>query len=234
MNEQEAKKEIEKLTEELNHHNYLYYVKAQPVISDYDFDQMLVQLKKLEEQYPQLASPNSPTKRVGGDITKNFPTVKHKYPMLSLENSYSIEDIKDWETRLKKLVDGEVEYVCELKYDGVAIGITYENGELTRAVTRGDGVEGEEVTFNVRTIRSIPLKLKSNGYPASFEIRGEVFLPRKSFDKINKEREEAGEPLYANPRNTAAGTLKLQDSSIVAQRGLDSFLYGFLYRQQSL
>lgn len=227
MNENEAQKEIAKLVEDLNHHNYLYYVKAQPVISDYEFDQLLEKLKKLEQDFPQLASPNSPTKRVGGDITKNFPTVKHKYPMLSLENSYSIEDITDWEKRLKKLVDGEVEYVCELKYDGVAIGITYTNGELTRAVTRGDGVEGEDITPNVRTIRSIPLKLKGSDYPNEFEIRGEIFLPRASFEKMNKEREEAGETLYANPRNTAAGTLKQQDSSIVAKRGLDSYLYGF-------
>lgn len=227
MNEEQAKEQIEQLTQELNHHNHLYYVKAQPVISDYEFDMLLEQLKKLEADFPQYASPNSPSKRVGGDITKNFPTVKHKYPMLSLENSYSIEDIADWEKRLKKLVDGEVEYVCELKYDGVAIGITYTGGELSHAVTRGDGVEGEDITPNVRTIRSVPLKLTGQGFPAEFEIRGEIFLPRASFEKMNKEREEAGEPLYANPRNTAAGTLKQQDSAIVAKRGLDSFLYGF-------
>ncbi|HYG52013.1 MAG TPA: NAD-dependent DNA ligase LigA, partial [Flavobacteriales bacterium] len=227
MTEAEAQKEIEKLTDELNHHNHLYYVKAQPVISDYDFDQLLEKLKKLEEQFPKFASPNSPTKRVGGDITKIFPTVKHKYPMLSLSNSYSTEDIVDWETRLKKLADGDIEYVCELKYDGVAIGITYVNGELFRAVTRGDGEEGEDITPNVRTIKSVPLKLTGTGYPQEFEIRGEIILPRSSFDKMNAEREAAGEPLYANPRNTAAGTLKNQDSAVVASRGLDSFLYGF-------
>lgn len=227
MTQEEAKSRIEQLSLELNHHNHLYYVKAQPVISDFEFDQLLNELKKLEERFPSLVSSNSPTKRVGGDITKNFPTIKHKYPMLSLDNSYSQEDIIDWETRLKKLVDGEVEYICELKYDGVAIGITYVNGEMVRAVTRGDGVEGEEITPNVRTIKSIPLKLTGHDYPQEFEIRGEIFLPRKSFDKINKEREEAGEPTFANPRNTAAGTLKIQDSAVVAKRGLDSYLYGF-------
>lgn len=227
MNQFEAQEEIQKLTDELNHHNHLYYVKAQPVISDYEFDQMLKRLQQLENEFPALASPNSPTKRVGGDLTKNFATVKHKYPMLSLDNSYSKDDIIEWENRLKKLSDGHLEYVCELKYDGVAIGITYKNGELIRAVTRGDGTEGEEITPNVRTIKSIPLTLIGKDYPEEFEIRGEIILPHKSFAKMNKEREEAGETLYANPRNTAAGTLKLQDSAIVASRNLDSFLYGF-------
>lgn len=227
MNEEKAKHEIERLTKELNHHNHLYYVLAQPEISDYEFDQLLKQLQEIEKQFPQFASENSPTKRVGGDITKNFKTIKHKYPMLSLDNSYSQEDIIEWEKRLKKLVEADLEYVCELKYDGVAIGITYKNGELVSAVTRGDGVEGEEITPNVRTIRSVPLVLNGKGYPDEFEIRGEIILPRKNFDKINKEREENGEPPFANPRNTAAGTLKLQDSGVVAKRGLDSFLYGF-------
>ena len=226
MTEEQAKNKIKELTDALNKHNYLYYVEANPIISDYEFDQMMEELARLENQFPALADDNSPTKRVGGDITKNFPTVKHKYPMLSLSNSYSREEIVDFENRVKKLIDGEVDYVCELKYDGVAVGVTYTNGELTRAVTRGDGVEGEDVTFNVRTVRSIPLKLTESGYPQEFEIRGEIFLPRASFHKMNKEREEAGEVLYANPRNTAAGTLKLQDSSIVARRGLDSYLYG--------
>lgn len=230
MNKDEAKNKIEQLTKALHHHNYLYYVKVAPEISDFEFDQLLKELNDLEKAHPEFADVNSPTKRVGGDLTKNFPTVKHKYPMLSLENSYSKEDIIDWENRLKKLVDGEVEYVCELKYDGVAIGITYENGALVRAVTRGDGVEGEEITPNVRTIRSVPLTLTGNDYPDEFEIRGEIFLPRKSFDKINSEREENGEAPFANPRNTAAGTLKLQDSAVVAQRGLDSYLYGFYTR----
>jgi DNA ligase (NAD+) len=227
MNQFEAQEAIQKLTDELNHHNHLYYVKAQPVISDYDFDQLLKKLQQLENEFPTLASPNSPTKRVGGDITKNFKTVKHKYPMLSLDNSYSKDDIIDWENRLKKLSEGQLEYVCELKYDGVAIGITYVDGALVRAVTRGDGEEGEEITPNVRTIKSIPLNLMGHDFPKEFEIRGEIFLPHKSFVKMNKEREEAGEPLYANPRNTAAGTLKQQDSAKVASRGLDSFLYGF-------
>ncbi len=227
MNPIKPKEEIDRLTDELNRHNYLYYVSAKPVISDQTFDEMLKKLEILEKEFPEYASPNSPTKRVGGDLTKNFPSVKHKYPMLSLDNSYSREEIAEWENRLKKLIDVDPEYVCELKYDGVAIGITYLNGELARAVTRGDGESGEEVTPNVRTIRTIPLKLTGNGYPQEFEIRGEIILPRQQFDAINKEREEAGEQPYANPRNTAAGTLKLQDSSIVAKRNLDSFLYGF-------
>lgn len=225
MTKDEAKLKIGKLTKELNRHNHLYYVKAQPEISDFNFDRLLEELALLEKQFPELADVNSPTQRVGGGITKDFPVVKHKYPMLSLSNSYSREEIIDFENRLKKLTEGKVEYVCELKYDGVAIGITYKNGQLLRAVTRGDGEQGEDITANVRTINSIPLQLTGN-FPEEFEIRGEIFFPRKNFDQLNKEREEAGETLYANPRNTAAGTLKNQDSGIVAKRGLDSFLYG--------
>ena len=183
------------------------------------------ELQKLEEQFPEFAYDDSPTKRVGGDITKEFETVKHKYPMLSLSNSYSKEDIQDFETRIKKLVENELEYICELKYDGVAIGITYKNGRLKRAVTRGDGVQGDDITANVKTIRSIPLQLKGNDFPEEFEIRGEIFFPKNVFEALNKEREEQGEALYANARNTASGTLKMQDSSIVAQRMLDSYLY---------
>lgn len=225
MTSEEAKKKIDDLTQQLNHHNYLYYVKAQPEISDYDFDMLLEELSQLEKQFPEWADENSPTKRVGGTVTKDFPSVKHRFPMLSLSNSYSQEEIIDFENRIKKLVDGEVEYVCELKYDGVAIGISYLDGVLLRAVTRGDGEQGEDITPNVRTIKSIPLKLKGT-FPKEFEIRGEIFFPRANFDKLNAEREAEGEPLYANPRNTAAGTLKNQDSAIVAKRGLDSFLYG--------
>jgi len=221
----EIKKYILKLTKDLQFHNNLYYVKNKPEISDYDFDQKLKELQKLENQYPEYADPNSPTKRVGGDITKKFKVVEHIYPMLSLANSYSKEEIADWETRNKKLIVDEPEYVCELKYDGVAIGIKYKNGEFNQAVTRGDGSKGEDISANVKTIKTIPLKLHGN-YPADFEIRGEIFFPLKAFEALNKFKEEAGEELFANPRNTASGTLKMQDSSIVAKRGLDCFLYG--------
>jgi DNA ligase (NAD+) len=225
MNKLDAKEEILKLSEVINHHNHLYYVESNPVISDYDFDMLLKRLQELEQQFPEFAFDFSPTKRVGGDITKKFETVVHRFPMLSLSNTYSEEEIQEWETRLKKQAEGELEYVCELKYDGVAIGIRYENGVLTRAVTRGDGTQGEDVTTNVKTIRTIPLQLKGQ-FPADFEIRGEIFMPLKSFQKLNEEREENGEALFANPRNTASGTLKMQDSKIVAERSLDSYLYG--------
>jgi DNA ligase (NAD+) len=225
MNKNEAKEEILRLSDEINHHNYLYYVESYPVISDYDFDMLLKRLQELEAQFPEFAFDHSPTKRVGGDITKKFESVVHRFPMLSLSNTYSEEEIIDWENRLKKSSEGKLEYVCELKYDGVAIGILYENGILTRAVTRGDGTQGEDVTANVRTIRTIPLQLKGD-FPADFEIRGEIFMPLNSFQKLNAEREENGEQLFANPRNTASGTLKMQDSKIVAERSLDSFLYG--------
>jgi DNA ligase (NAD+) len=225
MNKLDAKEEILKLSEEINHHNQLYYVESKPEISDYDFDQLLNRLQDLEKQFPEFAFDHSPTKRVGGDITKKFETVVHRFPMLSLSNTYSEEEIEEWEARLKKLAEGELEYVCELKYDGVAIGIRYENGLMTRAVTRGDGTQGEDVTANVKTICTIPLKVKGN-FPSDFEIRGEIFMPLKSFQKLNEEREENGEALFANPRNTASGTLKMQDSKVVAERGLDSYLYG--------
>lgn len=222
---QEAKARIEQLTNELNAHNHAYYVESMPTISDYEFDQLLEELQKLETQFPEYASDLSPTKRVGGDITKKFETVVHRFPMLSLSNSYSEEEIKEWEDRLKKLAEGPIEYVCELKYDGVAIGIRYLNGKLDRAVTRGDGTQGEDVTNNVKTIRTIPLQLKGN-YAADFEIRGEIFFPKANFEAMNKQREENGEPLFANPRNSASGTLKSQDSKVVAERGLDCYLYG--------
>ncbi|MBI2281434.1 MAG: NAD-dependent DNA ligase LigA [Bacteroidetes bacterium] len=225
MTASEAKNKIQELTQEINQHNYNYYVLSNPIISDYDFDMLLEQLIKLEHEFPELADENSPSKRVGGDITKAFETVKHKYPMLSLSNSYSKEEITDFETRIKKLVEDEIEYVCELKYDGVAIGITYVDGRLSRAVTRGDGTQGDDITTNVKTIKSIPLKLMGNNYPKEFEIRGEIFLPKNVFEELNKEREEIGEQLYANARNTASGTIKMQDSAVVAQRKLDSYLY---------
>ncbi len=220
-----AKAEIDQLVKLLNHHNSLYYVKNSPEISDYDFDQLLKKLEQLEKEFPEHASENSPTKRVGGDLTKKFQAVSHRYPMLSLSNTYSEEEIMDWENRIKKSINEGIEYVCELKYDGVAIGIRYEHGQLTTAVTRGDGEKGELVTKNVRTIRTIPLQLQ-NDFPDDFEIRGEIFMPLEQFQLLNQEREEAGEALYANPRNTASGTLKSLDSKVVADRKLDCYLYG--------
>lgn len=216
---------IQELTKKLREYNHQYYVLNNSVVSDFDFDQLLKELQVLEEKYPELANVNSPTKRVGGDITKKFPTVVHKYPMLSLGNSYSKDDIVDFETRITKLTSNDLAYVCELKYDGVAIGIQYVNGKFFRAVTRGDGSKGEDISANVKTIKTIPLELTGD-YPADFEIRGEIFFPLDNFVKLNKSREEAGEPLFANPRNTASGTLKMQDSAVVASRGLDCFLYG--------
>jgi len=225
MNAQEAKEEILRLSSLINHHNYLYYVKSEPEISDYDFDMLLKKLVELENTHPQFTFDNSPTKRVGGDLTKKFVTVQHRYPMLSLSNTYSEEEIREWEARIKKTTDEPLQFVCELKYDGVAVGIRYEKGQLTRAVTRGDGSQGEDITTNVKTIRTIPLSLTGN-FPDDFEIRGEIFMPLQSFKRLNEEREDIGEPTFANPRNTASGTLKLQDSKIVAERILDSFLYG--------
>lgn len=225
MNKEEAASRIATLSKELEQHNYNYYVSNAPTISDYEFDQLLKELEKLEKDYPEFAFENSPTKRVGGDITKNFESVQHEYPMLSLSNTYSEEEIVDWENRVHKLAPGQPTYVCELKYDGVAIGIRYEGGVLKQAVTRGDGTKGEAVTANVRTIRTIPLKLKGN-FPDKFEIRGEIFFPLDHFNALNEKRAENGDELYANPRNTASGTLKLQDSAIVAERKLDCYLYG--------
>jgi len=224
MTKEEAKVKIEQLSKDLQEHNYKYYVLSDPVISDYEFDMLMAELNKLEEEYPDFADTNSPTKRVGGEITKNFNTVKHKYPMLSLDNTYSEEELVEFDERIKKVID-DVEFVCELKYDGVAICLTYINGELAQAVTRGDGIQGDDVTANVRTIRSIPLKLRGKDYPNDFQIRGEIFLPHDTFERINKEKQEAGETPFANPRNSASGTLKMQDSSIVAKRNLNCFLY---------
>jgi len=232
MNEAAIQSRISELTAALNAHNHRYYVLNQPVISDFEFDHLLKELESLEQKYPHLAQQNSPTKRVGGDLTSKFEKVAHRYPMLSLSNTYSEEEIIDWENRIKKSIDEAVEYVLELKYDGVAISLHYANGELERAVTRGDGEVGEDVTTNVRTIRSIPLSLHGN-YPADFEIRGEIFLPLAEFAALNEERESAGEETYANPRNTASGTLKNQDSRLVAQRNLDCFLY-FVYADQTV
>ena len=225
VNLEEAKAKILSLSAELNRHNDLYYIQAKPEISDQAFDFLLEELEALEASFPALALPNSPTKRVGGDITKKFESVRHEYPMLSLANTYSEEEIQEWAGRISKAGLDDLEFVCELKYDGVAIGLRYEMGELVRAVTRGDGEQGEDITANVRTIRTVPLSLKGD-FPDKFEIRGEVFMPLDAFEKLNASRDEAGEERFANPRNTTAGTLKMQDSSIVATRGLDTFLYG--------
>jgi DNA ligase (NAD+) len=225
MTKEQALQEIESLTSQIHNYNQLYYVENNSEISDYDFDQLLKRLEVLEANFPEFAFDNSPTKRVGGDLTKKFESVVHRFPMLSLSNTYSEEEIIDWENRLKKISNESLEFVCELKYDGVAIGIRYENGQLSKAVTRGDGTQGEDVTINVRTIRTIPLQLTGD-FPSDFEIRGELFMPLDRFQKLNEERELNQEQLFANPRNTASGTLKMQDSKIVAERGLDSFLYG--------
>lgn len=216
---------IQKLREELNQHNYNYYVLDTPTISDFEFDVKLKQLQDLENKNPELFDENSPTQRVGGTITKNFQTVKHEYRMYSLDNSYSKEELLDWEKRVQKVLgDVPLEYTCELKYDGASISITYENGKLKRAVTRGDGVQGDDVTNNIKTIKSIPLKLKGN-FPDTFDVRGEIILPFAGFEKMNQELIEIGELPYSNPRNTASGSLKLQDSAEVAKRPLDCLLY---------
>jgi DNA ligase (NAD+) len=226
MSSSEVEEKIKSLREELHRHNHLYYVQSKPEISDYEFDMKLKQLQELEENHPEFRDPNSPTQRVGGDVTDKFQKVKHRYPMLSLSNTYSLDEIREWENRIKKTIEEKIEYICELKYDGVAIGIRYENGLMTQAVTRGDGETGEDVTTNVKTIATVPLVLQSAAVPDDFEIRGEIFLPLGKFTELNKKRVEQGEEPYMNPRNTASGTLKLQDSSIVASRGLDCFLYG--------
>ncbi len=261
MTETEAKEKIQKLSKELSQHNYNYYILSRPSISDYEFDMLLKELEALEKQFPHLVDANSPTQRVGGGITKKFNTVQHRYPMLSLGNTYSREELGEFDARVRKGLgiaanvseaagqaqlsfdaptESEgVEYVCELKFDGLSISLTYENGELARAVTRGDGTQGDDVTTNVKTIRSIPLKLQKGNWPSIFEIRGEIFMHRKTFDKLNNElaaelrekgldEEEILEKLYKNPRNFASGTLKQQNSADVAKRPLDAFLY-FLY-----
>jgi DNA ligase (NAD+) len=216
--------QITTLRNELREHNYNYYVLDNPTISDFEFDQKLIQLQELEKAHPEFYDANSPTLRVGGEITKNFETIPHAYRMYSLDNSYSKEDLEDWEKRIEKMVDGKVEFTCELKYDGASISLTYEDGKLKKAVTRGDGFQGDDVTANVKTIRSVPLQLKGD-FPPLFDIRGEIVLPFEGFTKMNAERVELGEEPYRNPRNTASGSLKLQDSAEVAKRPLDCLLY---------
>jgi len=233
MSPNEAQELIQSLTAELKQHNYNYYVLAMPTIADFDFDKKLEQLNTLEKQFPEFADPDSPTQRVGGDITKEFITVKHRWPMLSLGNTYNEQDLLDFDQRIRKAIGDSFEYVCELKFDGLSMSLTYADGKLVRAVTRGDGTQGDEVTTNVRTIHSIPKKLAKGNYPDLFEIRGEVFMHLKAFERLNKERIDNGEVAYANPRNFASGTMKLQDSAEVARRPLDCFLYG-LYTEKTL
>ena len=229
MTAEQARKEITALTEKINYHNDLYYQKSQAEISDFEFDKLLEQLIALENQFPQFKANDSPTQRVGGTITKNFETVYHKYPMLSLGNTYSEEELRDFDTRVAKGLDGEAyEYFCELKFDGVSISLIYENGILQKAVTRGDGVRGDDVTTNIKTIRTIPLKIKASNLPPYIEVRGEIFLPKQVFEQLNKDREDIGEEKYANARNTASGTVKMQDSAEVAKRKLDCYAYYLL------
>ncbi len=215
---------MEELARLLDYHSHKYYIENAPEISDYEFDALLRELQELEAKHPEAADPNSPTRRVGSDLVSEFQSVEHRYPMQSLANTYSMEELGEWIDRIVKEI-GEVEFVCELKFDGTAISLCYENGALLRAVTRGDGRRGDDVTNNVRTIRTVPLRLQGEGYPTLFEIRGEIIMPYASFDRLNQERESAGEPLFANPRNAAAGTLKNQSSQVVAHRGLDCTLY---------
>ncbi|MDR0814345.1 MAG: NAD-dependent DNA ligase LigA [Bacteroidales bacterium] len=219
---------IQTLRKELEHHNYLYYVQSQPVISDYDYDMMLKELERLERENPQFADANSPTRRVGSDLNVEFQQVKHQSPMLSLDNTYNEGELKDFDARVAKELTTGYRYVCELKYDGLSVSLTYKNGALLRAVTRGDGVQGDDVTANVRTIKSVPLKLHGTGYPEEFEIRGEILMPHSTFAKLNAEREESGDQPFANPRNAASGTLKMQNSAQVAKRSLDCCLYFLL------
>ena len=224
----EAKDKIKALREALEQHNYNYYVLSAPTISDREFDEMMKELQTLEEAHPEYADPHSPTQRVGSDLSKEFEQVVHKYPMLSLGNTYSEEEVKDFYERIARDLNEPFEIVAELKYDGTSISLIYENGRLLRAVTRGDGTRGDDVTANVKTIRSIPLKLMGDGYPSVFEIRGEILLPWAEFDRLNKEREEQEEPLFANPRNAASGTLKQQNPTVVASRKLDAYFYYLL------
>lgn len=226
MDAKQVQERVIQLTNDLNYYNYMYYQKDTSLVSDFEFDQMLEELTRLENKFPQFRQEDSPTLRVGGTITKEFPTIIHKYPMLSLGNTYSEQELAEFDERVRKTIGSQYEYICEQKYDGVAISLTYIDGVLKTAATRGDGVRGDDVTANARTIKSIPLKIHAQGYPKVFEARGEVFLPNDIFIQINKDRQANGEQLLANPRNAASGTLKMQDSSIVAQRQLDCYIYG--------
>ena len=223
---------IEQLRQELHEHNHRYYVENQPTISDQEFDELMHELQRLEALYPEMYDANSPTQRVGSDLNSEFRQVAHRYPMLSLANTYNQQEVADWYDSVRRGLEGEdFEVCCEMKYDGLSISLTYENGRLVRGVTRGDGVNGDDVTANVRTIRSIPLVLSGDDYPQEFEIRGEILMPWKVFERLNAEREKAEEPLFANPRNAASGTLKSQNSALVASRQLDAYLYYLLGEQ---
>lgn len=222
------KEQIEDLRKVLIEHNYRYYILAQPSISDYEFDQKLEQLQALEKAHPEFMDPDSPTQKVGGDITKKFDTVTHRWPMLSLSNTYNAEELREFDARIQKAVGTDFQYVCELKFDGLSISVQYKDGKMVQAVTRGDGIKGDAVTTNVRTIQRIPKQLKGSGYPQDFEIRGEILMHKAAFNRLNQQRIEQEEMPYANPRNFAAGTIKLQDSAEVARRPLDCFLY-FVY-----
>lgn len=234
MTKEEARQTIQELTDELNHHNYLYYQKSEPEISDYEFDQKLKELEKLEESHPELKLAHSPTSRVGGEVTKEFETVQHQYRMLSLGNTYSKEELVDFDGRVQRgLGTDEYEYICELKFDGVAISLRYEDGVLQKGITRGDGTKGDDITTNTKTIRTIPLKIKGEAPERAFEARGEVFMPKEAFTSLNKQREADGEALLANPRNTTSGTLKMQDSKVVADRKLDCYIYTYIDDQNT-
>ncbi|MDR0420905.1 MAG: NAD-dependent DNA ligase LigA [Prevotellaceae bacterium] len=227
MNFTEAKIRCENLRKIIEQHNHSYYVDANPAISDFEYDLLVKELETIEKQFPELQTADSPTLRIGNDINNEFVQIKHKYPMLSLGNTYSENDLNDFDQRIKKITGNDFEYVCELKFDGISISLIYKNGILQQAVTRGDGEKGDDVTANIRTIRNIPLKIHGN-YPKEFEIRGEIFMPHSSFERLNNERLDVGEPQFANPRNAAAGTIKLQNSAQVAKRGLDCFVYYLL------
>ena len=228
MKQSEAKKRIEKLRREIEEHNHRYYVLNQPLISDFEYDILLNELQTLEKKFPEFINENSPTRRVGSDITREFEQYEHRYPMLSLGNTYSEEELREFDTRISKKTSESIEYVCELKFDGASISITYKNGSLLRAITRGDGNKGDDVTLNVKTIKSIPLKISDKKIPDEFVIRGEILMPRAVFNKLNEERIKAEIAPFANPRNAAAGTLKLLDPKIVASRSLDCLVYFLL------
>jgi DNA ligase (NAD+) len=230
MTDTQAQERISHLTDLINHYNYQYYQNSVSEISDYEFDMLLEELVQLEARFPQFRHPYSPTQRVGGTVTKQFATVIHKYPMLSLGNTYSEADLLEFDKRVRKAIGDDFEYFCEIKFDGIAVSLTYRNGLLHTGATRGDGVRGDDITANARTIRSIPLDIRrrADNIPEEFEVRGEVFMPYESFQRLNKEREDIGETLLANPRNAASGTLKMQDSGIVAKRNLDCYAYFLL------
>ena len=226
MEKEQAHERIRRLTAEIKQHNHNYYVLSAPVISDYEFDLLLEELSRLEKEFPEFAEPDSPTLRVGGEITREFATIVHRFPMLSLGNTYSQDEVREFEERVHKVTGDDVEYACELKFDGVAISLRYENGIFVQAVTRGDGIQGDDVTANIRTIQSVPLRLTGSGFPQDFEARGEIIMPHKSFRALNDAREELGEVPFANPRNAASGSIKMQDSKEVSKRKLQCFIYG--------